>query len=56
MIVSEGTKVNFRNCLGIIDFVCDSYVVLQMKPKQNRSPPRLLIDRKFLNEIQILND
>jgi hypothetical protein len=56
MTLSEGTKVSFRNLQGIIDFVCDSYIILQMKPKQNRSPPRLLIPKEFSKEIEILNE
>lgn len=56
MTLSEGMKVIFKNQQGVIDFVCDSYIVLQIKSKQNRSPPRLLIPKEFSEEIEILNE
>lgn len=56
MIYSEGTEIIYKDLCGIIDFVCESYVVLKMKSDQTRSPPRLLIYRECMKEIKILKE
>lgn len=56
MILSEGTEVIYKDNHGTIDFVCDSYVVLQIKSDEKINSPRSVIYKKFLDEIQILND
>lgn len=53
MIFSEGTAVIYKEMYGVIDFVCDSYVVIQMQANPERNPARLLVFREYYKEITI---
>jgi hypothetical protein len=53
MIFSENTEVIYRDMFGVIDFICDQYVVLKLKPKEGYNPPRLIVFREYYKEIQI---
>jgi len=53
MIFSEGTSVIYKGMLGVIDFVCDSYVVMQVPAQPNRNSPRLLVFREYYKQITI---
>jgi hypothetical protein len=54
MIFSENTQVIYKQLYGFIDFVCDSYVVIQVQPNVKRNPARLLVFRENYKEIEIL--
>jgi hypothetical protein len=49
----EGTKVSYESMEGVIDFVGDNYVVIELKKSQNRSPARLLVYRHNYKLIQV---
>jgi hypothetical protein len=53
MIFSEGTAVIYKEMCGLIDFVCDQYVVIQLSPQPNRNSARLLVFREYYNQITI---
>ena len=54
MIFSEKTEVLYHDMSGIIDFVCDRYVVLKLDSKPNCNSPRLIVYRENFKDIQIL--
>lgn len=54
MIFSENTEVTYREMSGVIDFVCNSYVVLKLPSKPDRNPARLIVFRENYKDIQIL--
>jgi hypothetical protein len=43
MSFAEGTEVIYKGSYGVIDFVCESYVVVKFPPAPNRNPPRVLV-------------
>lgn len=54
MIFAENTQVIYKGMYGVIDFVCDSYVVVQIPnadPKYN--PARLLVYRDCYEKIEL---
>ena len=54
MIFAEKTEVYYRGLYGVIDFVCEQYIVVQLpaaSPKHN--PPRLVVYSNFYKEIEI---
>jgi hypothetical protein len=53
MIFSEKTEVIYREMSGVIDFVCDSYVVMQVNSVQSSTSARLLIYRENFKDIEI---
>ena len=53
MIFSEGTAVIYKEMYGVIDFVCDHYVVIQLPAHPNRNSPRLLVFREYYKQITI---
>lgn len=53
MIFSEGTAVIYKEMYGMIDFVCDQYVVIQLPAQPNRNSPRLLVFREYYKQITI---
>jgi hypothetical protein len=53
MIFSEGTAVIYKEMYGHIDFVCDSYVIVQISAQHNRNPARLLVFRENYKQITI---
>lgn len=54
MIFSEQTEVTYNGMYGVIDFICDRYVVLQITSKTSTSPVRLIIYRENYKQIEIL--
>jgi hypothetical protein len=54
MIFSEKTEVTYRGMYGVIDFICNSYVVIQLPPAQGLNPARLIVFREYYKEIEIL--
>jgi hypothetical protein len=53
MIFAEGTKVIYKGSYGVIDFICESYVVVEVPSTPDRNPARLLVFRHNYNEIEI---
>jgi hypothetical protein len=53
MIFAEGTAVIYKEMYGVIDFVCDYYVVIQLPAQVNRNSPRLLVYREYYKQITI---
>ena len=53
MIFSEGTAVIYKGMYGVIDFVCDHYVVIQLPAHPSRNSPRLLVFREYYKQIAI---
>jgi hypothetical protein len=53
MIFSEGTAVIYKGMYGVIDFVCDYYVVIQIPTQVNQNSPRLLVYREYYKDISI---
>lgn len=53
MIFSEGTEVTYNGKCGVIDFVDESYVVVQFPPAPDRSPPRVLVFRENYKQLEI---
>jgi hypothetical protein len=55
MIFSEKTEVTYRGMFGIIDFICEKYIVLQIPAASaNTNPARLIVFREYYKEIEIL--
>lgn len=54
MIFSEGTEVTYSEMFGVVDFICDRYVVLKLNSKVNINPARLIVYRENYKQIQIL--
>jgi hypothetical protein len=54
MIFSENTQVIYKNMQGIIRFVCDKYVVIEITAKKAFSAPGLLVFREDYEKIEIL--
>ena len=55
MIFSVKTEVTYRGMFGVIDFVCDSYVVMEIPPKsKGTNPARLIVFREYYKEMEIL--
>lgn len=57
MIFAEKMEVSYKNMCGIIDFVCDQYVVVQLPsagPK--RGNPRLLVHKENYKHIEVIKD
>jgi hypothetical protein len=53
MIFSEGVNIKYKEMYGVIDFVCETYVVLQVSLPLSINPPRLLIYKENYNQIDI---
>ena len=53
MIFAEGTAVIYKEMSGVIDFVCDRYVVIQLPAQVGRNSPRLLVFREYYKQISI---
>jgi hypothetical protein len=54
MIFSQNTQVIYKEMQGVIDFVCDKYVVIVLHTKPQCSPPRVLVYRENYKQIEIL--
>jgi hypothetical protein len=53
MIFSEGVEVKYKDMYGIIDFVCESYIVIEVSSPLSENPARLLIYKENYNQIDI---
>ncbi len=53
MIFAENTQVIYKGMCGVIDFICDHYVVIKLSPAPDRNPPRLLVFRYNYKDIEI---
>ena len=53
MIFSEGVEVKYKDMYGIIDFVCESYIVIEVSSPLSENPARLLIYEENYNQIDI---
>jgi hypothetical protein len=53
MSFAQGTKVIYNDMQGVIGFVGDTYVVLQITPKPGSKSPGLIVYRKDYKNIQI---
>ena len=54
MIFAENTQVTYKGMCGVISFICDQYVVVQLSPAPDRNPPRLVVFRHNYKDIEIL--
>lgn len=39
----EKEEVSYKEMDGIVDFICSSYIVIQLCPHSGLKPPRLLV-------------
>lgn len=53
MIFSEGVEIKYKGMYGVIDFVCDTYVVFQVGSPLTANPARLLIYKENYNQIDM---
>lgn len=53
MIFSEQTEVIYNGMSGVIDFICDQYVVVKFNPSPNCNPPRLIVYRENYKQLEI---
>ena len=53
MRFSRGNEVIYRQMNGVIDFVCDDYVVVEIPSDRDRNPARLLVLRHNYEQLQI---
>ena len=53
MIFSEGVEVKYKDMYVIIDFVCESYIVIEVSSPLSENPARLLIYEENYNQIDI---
>jgi hypothetical protein len=54
MSFAEGTEVIYNDMQGVIGFVGDNYIVLQITPKPGSKSPGLLVYRKDYKNIKML--
>ena len=54
MSFAKGTEVIYKGSYGVIDFVCEIYVVVQFPPAPDRNPARLLVFRHNYKDIEIV--
>jgi hypothetical protein len=53
MIFSKGVEVKYKGMYGVINFVCGSYIVLEVSSSLSANPARLLIYKENYNQIDI---
>ena len=53
MIFPQGTEVIYHGMYGVIDFVCDHYVVLKLNAPPGKNPARLIVYRENYKQLQI---
>jgi hypothetical protein len=53
MVFAEGTAVIYKGMYGVVDFVCDEHIVIQLPAQANRNSPRLLVFREYYKQITI---
>ena len=54
MSFAQGTEVIYNGMQGVIGFIGDNYIVLQITPKPGSKSPGLLVYRENYKNIQIL--
>jgi hypothetical protein len=54
MIFSENIQVIYKEMQGLIDFVCDKYVVIKLNTDAQYTSPRVLVYRDNYQQIEIL--
>jgi hypothetical protein len=54
MSFAEGTEVIYKGKCGVIDFVCETYVVVKVPSAPNRNPARLIVFRHNYKQLEIL--
>ena len=54
MSFAEGTEVIYNDMQGVIGFVGDNYIVLQITPKPSSKSPGLLVYREDYKNIKML--
>jgi hypothetical protein len=53
----EKTEVIYKDMCGIVDFVCDKYLVLKFPPASDKyNSARLLVYRENFNQVKCLKD
>ena len=53
----EGLNVQYRNLYGMIDFICEDYIVMKVDVSlPGRFPPRLIIPPGRYDEIHIAKE
>lgn len=55
MIFSEGLEIQYKDMYGVVDFICNSYIIIKLDSASHRNPARLLIYRENYNQIQVLS-
>jgi hypothetical protein len=50
----EGLEVTYKKMNGIIDFICDQYVVIQVSFEGSASPARLLVFTENYDQIELI--
>ena len=53
-MIVEGTKVSYECFEGVVTFVGDNYIVIDIKGSTNQTPARLLIYKHNYRYVQIL--
>lgn len=53
----EKTEVLYQNKCGIIDFICEKYVVIKFPPASSKfNSPKILVFNEDFNKIKSLKD
>jgi hypothetical protein len=52
----EKQHIQYRGMCGIVDFVCDQYLIMVLPAVEGRNSPRLLIYRSNYKEVISLKD
>lgn len=53
---AEKSEVVYRRMCGVIDFVCEQYVVIKLPPSSGYSSPRILVYPENQKEIIVFKD
>lgn len=56
MVFSLNTEIIYQEMYGLIDFVCDNYVVLKLISNSGRNPARLIVYRENYKNIKIVKE
>jgi hypothetical protein len=53
MSFAKGTEVIYNEMRGVIDFICETYVVIKLDTVPDKNPARLLVFRSNYKNIEI---
>jgi hypothetical protein len=53
-MLSKNTKVIYKEMSGIIDFVCENYIVIQLPAAPDRKSPRLIVLCQDYKNVEIV--